>query len=267
MTDNNNSQPSTDTELESNEQDIKEVEIQESNDYEEINEQPKENKKRAKKRIVRSECGQEVIIKHKTKAKPTPIVVYYEDLVEQEEKPKVIVKTKRSRGRPKSKIIEYVDEDGNPVGKKTKEVKQTIINHPEPEKELSEKDLKLIQLQERITELEAVSGKKILGTKKGKIDQRSVKPPTEKQIQARKKFVEMNKARALKRKQDKEAKKQEENKSNVKDVINELAEIKKQTLQKEKEHEEMKQKILAEEAERVKKEKEKQNKYSMDMFN
>lgn len=226
---------------------------------------PKKEKKQ--KRIVRSECGQEVIIKHKTKAKPTPIVVYYEDLVEQEEKPKVVVKTKRSRGRPKNKIIEYVDQDGNPLDKKTKEVTQTIINHPEPEKELSEKDLKLIQLQERIAELEAVSGKKILGTKKGKIDKRSVKPPTEKQIQARKKFVEANKARALKRKQDKQTKKQEETKSNVKAVVDELAEIKKQSLQKQQEHEEMKKMILAEEEQRKKEQKEKGNTYSMDMFN
>ena len=257
-----------DNENNENNEEINKYLIEETNNNTDILPEISKKEKKPKKRIVRSECGQEVIIKHKTKTKSTPIVVYYEDLIAEQEKPKVIVKTKRGRGRPKNNIIEYIDQDGNPIDKKTKEVKQTIINHPEPEKELTEKDLKLIQLQERIAELETVSGKKILGTKKGKIDQRSVKPPTEKQLQARKKFVEMNRARALKRKQDKEAKKTEETKNNVKEVISELAEIKKQSLQKEKEHEEMRKKILQEEEERKKKEKEKEqfSKYPKSMF-
>ena len=221
-----------------------------------------------KKRLVTSECGRQVIIQSKTKQKNKPIVVYLEDIMPEQEAPQVIVKTKRSKGRPKSKkIVEYVDKDGLPLDKKTKQASQTIINHPEPEKPLSDKDLELIKLQERIAELEQVSGRKILGTKKGKIDQRSVKPPTEKQLAARKKFAEAAKARHAKRRADKEAKKAEETKSNVKQVVSELQEIKKEALQKQKADELLKQKAIEEEKIRLAKEKEQSNPYNLDMFN
>jgi hypothetical protein len=176
-----------------------------------------------KKRLVTSECGRQVIIQSKTKQKSKPIVVYLEDIMPQDEEPKVIVKTKRSKGRPKSKkIVEYVDKDGLPLDKKTKECKQTVINHGDVEKPLTDKEMELIKLQERIVELEAVSGKTILSTKKGKIDKRCTKPPSEKQLAARKKFAEAAKARHAKKRADKEAKKQAETKDNVKVVVSEL---------------------------------------------
>ena len=241
----------------------------ESNQLPEISTE-KKNPKREKrvKRLVKSACGKDIIIETRSKQKPAPIVVYLDELVGEQETPQVIVKQKRSKGRPKkTKIVEYVDKDGNPLDKKTKEASQTIINHPEPEKPLSDKDLELIKLQERIAELEQVSGRKILGTKKGKIDQRSVKPPTEKQLQARKKFAEAAKARHAKRKADKEAKKNEETKENVKAVVSELQEIKKEALLKQKQDEQQKQLILKEEEDRKAKEKKLSNPYGDDIFN
>jgi hypothetical protein len=223
--------------------------------------------KRKVKRLVKSSCGKDVIIETTRKNKPAPIVVYLDELVGEEQAPQVIVKQKRTKGRPKkTKIVEYVDKDGLPLTKKTKECKQTIINHGD-DKPLTDKELELIKLQERIVELEHVSGKTILSTKKGKIDKRSTKPPTEKQLAARKKFAEASKARHAKIKADKEAKKQSETKDSVKAVVSELQQIKAESLQKQKQDELQKQLIIEEEKTRLAKEKEQMNPYGDDIFN
>ena len=209
-----------------------------------------------KSKKVMSECGVPVEIRYRTKQdRPKPIVVYYEDLEIENPTPKVVVKKKRARGRPKKNpIVQYVDDDGVEVEDKM-DASQTIINAPKNEK-YTEKDLQLLQLQEKILQLEAVSGKKIRATKKGKVDGRQTRPPTEKQLEARKKFVEANKARNAKRRADKEAKSQLQNKESVKEVINELAELKKQSVQKQQEEEALKQKILADEKAKLEQEKE-----------
>jgi hypothetical protein len=70
--------------------------------------------KRKVKRIVKSSCGKDVIIETTRKNKPAPIVVYLDELVGEEQAPQVIVKQKRTKGRPKkTKIVEYVDKDGH----------------------------------------------------------------------------------------------------------------------------------------------------------
>jgi len=141
----------------------------------------------------------------------------------------VIVKQKKGKGRPKKKqpIVEYVNKNDEIQSEDDGDIEQVIINKPKKEK-LSKKDLKMLELQEKILELETVSGKKIRGTKKGNIDKRQTKPATEKQIAARKKFVEDNRLRREAQKKKKEEEKKLQNKDNVKDVINELAELKKQ---------------------------------------
>jgi hypothetical protein len=250
-------------------------EIEEENTEEVVelsNEIPKKNNKNSKskpkKRLVTSECGRQVIIQTKTKEKKKPIVVYLEDIIPEQEEPKVIVKTKRSRGRPKSKsIVEYVDKDGLPLTKKTKECKQTIINHGDVDKPLTDKELELIKLQERIVELENVSGKTILSTKKGRIDKRSTKPPTEKQLQQRKKFAEAAKARHAKIKADKEAKKQSETKDSVKAVVSELQQIKAQAQKEALEREKIKQQAIEEQKLKEQQEKNDSNPYGDDIFN
>ncbi len=190
---------------------------------------------------LKTDCGNEIIIKKtrgRKKSITKPIVVYMEDLIEQDVLPeqKVIVKQKRGKGRPKKKeppIVQYVNKNDEIQDEDDGDVSQVIINKPSKEK-LSAKDLKLLELQQKIAELEAVSGKKIRGTKKGAVDKRQTKAPSEAQIQARKKFVENNKLRNEAKKKKKEEEQKIKNKENVKDVIDELAELKKQNaLQKE----------------------------------
>jgi hypothetical protein len=214
----------------------------------------------AKHKTIKSECGNDIILKYRNKeTKNKPIVVYYEDLVEEKPQP-VIIKKKRGKGRPrKNPIIQYVDGDGNNVNDKS-EAQQTIINAPVEEK-MSEKDLKMIELQQRIMELETVSGKKIRATKKGNIDKRQTKEPTEKQLQARKKFLEAGKLRRERLKMEKENKNKIENKENVKQVLDELTEIKKEKL---KQEEELRKKIVNEDKKII--EDNKYGKYGADIF-
>jgi hypothetical protein len=108
-------------------------------------------------------------------------------------------------------------------------------------------------------QLESVAGRKILTTKKGKPDGRTTRKPTEKQLEARKKFIENNKARAAKRKADKEQQSKNIAKTQVKETIEEL---KSEKLK----NEQMKKDLLAQiEQEKLKKNEE-NNKLKNDNF-
>ena len=91
---------------------------------------------------------------------------------------------------------------------------------------MNAKELKLLKLQEKITELEAVSGKKIRGTRKGEIDKRQTTKRTQKQIEATERLVLANKMK-------REAKLKEKTKEMINETINELSskakEVQKQT--------------------------------------
>ena len=254
-------EPSNDTEeiIESEEENIE----RDPEELMEIKEEvPKKSIKRAKPvKKIKSECGADIELRYRSAkpAKSIPIVVYYDDIVEEPEPAKVIVKRKATRGRPKKKpVIQYINDEGDVVSDKMEAV-QTIINAPEKEN-YTEKDIKLIELEKKIMELEAVSGKKIRATKKGKVDQRQAKAPSEKQLEARKRFVEANKARHAKKKADKLNTDKLETKENVKEVIAELSAIKQSAIQKKNADDTLRNQILEEERQRVEAEK-KNNKF------
>lgn len=207
---------------------------------EEINEEIEEIKPIVKKKVVKKVAKRgklittpngeqiEVIMKKKPKK---PKVIYLSESEDENEIIQIAPK-KKARGRPKKsttkQVVEYVDGNGNKVDTR-KKAKQTIINHDiKGEKPLTASEIKLIELEEKLAELSAVSGKTILSTKKNKVDKRMVKPPTEKQLAARKLFLENNKIRNLKKREEKEAKKKNSSKENVKEVLNELSNIKKE---------------------------------------
>lgn len=227
----------TDNENSENEQIVEEEKNKESSDIENeqivesSNKKTKVTKPRKKEKIYKTEDGNEVKIIRKSRAKK-PIVVYMSESEEEEQK--VVVKPKPKKGRPKKKestIVEYVDQNGNSVSSRNR-AKKTIINHPE---KLSSADIKILELEEKLQQLEAVSGKKILATKRGKPDARQTKAPTEKQLEARKKFAEANRLRHAKKRLAKEENEKQKQKSNVKVVVEELTEIKKQkAVEKEK---------------------------------
>jgi hypothetical protein len=203
-------------------------------------------------KTIKSACGSNIIIKKKNnRSKRPPIVIFEEDLYGETEPQKIIVKKKPTKGRPKKPkpVVEYINDKGETVDNDDINTEQVIINKPQKQK-LSAKDLKLIELQEKILQLETVSGKKIRGTKKGTVDKRQTKAPTEKQIQARKKFVENNRLRREAKKKEKEEQDKVNKKENVKVVIDELQEIKKKSLEEKQKQEllkeQMKQELLLE---------------------
>ena len=235
--------------------------IIDTSDEEIIEENEKvESKNKAVQHKILTDCGQEIIIKKSRSTKKknitAPIVLYMEDLVPAIPQQQVVIKTKKGKGRPKTKkevpIVQYVNKNDEIQSEDDGDINQVIINKPKKEK-LSAKDLKMMELQQKIVELEAVSGKKIRGTKKGAVDKRNVKPPTEKQIAQRKKFVEDNRLRREAKNKKKEEEKKLKDKDNVKVVVEELAELKKNNaLQKEQIMKELEEKKLKEEQEKIK---------------
>ena len=122
---------------------------------------------------------------------------------------------KKTRGRPKkNKIIKYKNDKNEEVNEKLDAEKVEIdLSHT---KELNAKQIKLLKLQEKITELEAVSGKKIRATRKGAIDKRQTTKRTQKQIEATERLVLANKMK-------REAKLKDKTKEMVNETINQLS--------------------------------------------
>lgn len=176
-------------------------------------EQP-HKKKRKKVETVNVPTSHPDVTVQVKKKKPGPrtqkIIVYEEDLP----KPKYqIVHKSRKRGRPPTKAEMMVEnkDDGVQI-----QENQIIIDRPEKRKELSARQLKRMELDQKFVEMEAIAGRKLRQTKNGKVDKRCVKERSPAQIAAAKRLAEYNKE--LRKK-----KKQEDNKDAVKEVISELA--------------------------------------------
>ena len=164
--------------------------------------------------------------------KPGPkkkiVYVYKDDIVE--EPVEIVEKVKRKAGRPKKeKLVKYVDQDGNEV-KNRNESKEVVIKvGGQNDVPMTEKELKVLKLEERLAELESISGKKVLVTKKKAIDKRQSKVRSPAQIAAAERLVALNKQRrADKLKNTEEVK----SKVAVKAVLNELSETAKATKKK-----------------------------------
>lgn len=130
----------------------------------------------------------------------------------------VVVKN-RKRGRPKeSKEHEELRVAEADMSLKIEEDK--VIMRPPKQgkvKELSARQLKKMELDQRFTELEQAAGRKLRQTRKGKVDGRCVAQRTEAQIEATKRMLERNRIR---REEQAKAK----NVEVVKETLSELSE-------------------------------------------
>ena len=185
-----------------------------------INEIKKENSKNKKKMIERkmiksSDPNIEIEVKKRHNKKPKKkIIIYKEDIESSDEEVEVIYKNKKA-GRPKSnKIIKYKNDKNEDVDDKLDADKVEIdLSHT---KELNAKQIRLLKLQEKLTELEAVSGKKIRATRKGEVDKRQTTKRTQKQIEATERLILSNKMK-------REAKLKDKTKELVNQTITELS--------------------------------------------
>ena len=147
--------------------------------------------------------------KRKKGPKTQRVVIYEEDLPQ----PKIQLVTKsRKRGRPVTKAqVEFEKDEGIDI-----QEDKIVIDRPDKKKELSARQLKRMELDQRFMELEQAAGRKLRQTKSGKVDKRCVKERSEAQIAAARRLAEYNKEM---RKKKAEA----ASKEAVKEVITELA--------------------------------------------
>jgi len=116
-------------------------------------------------------------------------------------KPVIIKPKKATRGRPK---LTPEEKKATKVVIKEKRIYMVKDENGEYKEEkikpLTERQLKKIELEKKNTELEIEMGKKLVRTKKGKVDNRSSKERTPAQVAHSKKLVELNRLRREKRK-------------------------------------------------------------------
>ena len=91
-------------------------------------------------------------------------------------------------------------------------------------KQLTARDIKKIEEEKKITEMEKELGKKLLRKSNGKLDKRSMgqKTRSEAQIEATKKMLAANEKRRAAQKELKDLKKENKTKEVVKEALNEV---------------------------------------------
>jgi hypothetical protein len=155
----------------------------------------KYTKRQPKVGIATSDPNIQVIMKSKKKGpnKVKQVVVYREDVPQQEIQ--IVEKTRRPRGRPKNKqLVNVIKEPEEP----------DVIAFERPTKvKMTAKELKTMELEVRLLELQSVSGNSSLKlNKKGKVDGRQSKQRTQKQLDATARLVEANKLKRMKKASD-----------------------------------------------------------------
>jgi hypothetical protein len=162
-----------------------------------------------------------VVLRNRRKpAKKKKIIVYREDI--QEDKPiEIEVKSKRGRGRPKAQpVIEQVNQ----------EEKIEIERFVQP-KEPTEKELRKLELQNKLLETEQIAGRKLRLNKKGKVDGRMVRERSEAQINATKKMLEAKKIQREIKKREQSSQHLIEIDDSVKQMVASLSKAKQQVQQ------------------------------------
>lgn len=179
-----------------------------------IKQKRKYTRRPPKKTLNTSDPNIKVEIKTKKKGPPKRVITIYKEDIEPE--PVVIrEKIKRKAGRPRAQKPIEVIEDG--------EDEMVLVPKPHPQKELTKKQLKELELHTKLAELQLVSGNdKLKLNKKGQIDKRMVKTRTAKQLQATKNLIELNKARREAKKQKDKKEILDEQKDVVHNIINSL---------------------------------------------
>ena len=197
-----------------------EEEVQEIEKIEEVEvkQKRKYTKRQPKKTIKTSDENVTVLLKsHKKGPRKKQVIVYREDLpVEPIE---IVEKVRRPAGRPKKKeLVKIVKEENEP---------DCVVFEKPSKVTMTARELKKMELEVRLLELQGVSGNSNLKlNRKGKVDGRMVKVRTEKQIQATKNLVEMNKMKRLKRKEDEKQAILGEQQEVVKNILGTLAQNK-----------------------------------------
>ena len=137
-----------------------------------------------------------VILKNRSKPVKKRVITVYREDIEDQTPIQVDVKAKKGRGRPKSiPLVQQVNESENIV----------IERMAGPEKEPTARELKKLELQNKLLETEAIAGRKLRLNKSGKVDGRMKGQRTDAQIAATKKMLEAQRVKREIAKQEKAA--------------------------------------------------------------
>ena len=134
-----------------------------------------------------------VILKTRKKGpRKKQVIVYKEDLPQ--DPIEIVEKVRRKPGRPRTKPVEVVKEVDQP---------EVIVFEKPTQQKITAKQLRAMELEAKLMELQAVSGNSNLKlNRKGGVDGRQSKVRTQKQIDATARLVEANRLRRLKKKDD-----------------------------------------------------------------
>ena len=171
-----------------------------------------------KETIKTSDENVTVVLKTRKKGpKKKQIIVYREDIPA--EPIEIVEKVRRKPGRPKKPVVEVVKEPGE----------EDVIVFQKPTKvvKMTAKELRKMELETRLLELQAVSGNANLKmNREGKVDGRQSKVRTPAQIAATTRLVEANKLRRMKKRADEKDELMSEQKDVVKNIIGALNQTK-----------------------------------------
>ena len=98
-----------------------------------------------------------------------------------------------------------------------------VVPKPHPQKEMTRKQLKELELHTKLSELQLISGNPSLKlTKKGTVDKRMVKTRTPAQLKATQNLIQLNQMKRLKKKEDLQKAVLNEQQQIVGNIINSL---------------------------------------------
>ena len=175
----------------------------------------KYTKREPKVGIATSDPNIQVIMKSKKKGpnKIKKVTVYREDVPQQEIQ--IVEKTRRPRGRPKSKQLVNVIKE---------KAESDVVAFERPTKvKATAMQLKAMELEVRLLELQSVSGNANLKlNRKGQADGRQSKQRSQKQLDATARLVAANKLKRMKKASDLKEDLLNEQKAAVNNIITSL---------------------------------------------
>ena len=140
------------------------------------------------------------------------MTVYKEDIPQ--DPIQIVEKVRRKPGRPRTKPVQVVKEEGLP---------EVIVFERPTEVKITAKQLRAMELETRLLELQAVSGnQKLELNRRGGVDGRQSKVRTPAQIAATQRLVEMNKLKRMKKADDAKQELLDGQKDVVKNIIGAL---------------------------------------------
>lgn len=174
---------------------------------------------RSTEKVISEDDDTIVVLKNRKKPVQKKKIVIYKEDIHEEIPIEVEVKSKRGRGRPRTKhVIQEVNE-----------AEKVEIERPAPPpKQPTEREIRKLELQEKLVQAEAMLGKKTRLTRKGEVDKRYIGQRSEAQKKATEKMLLARKVQREIKEREKAKRDNERIDESVKKMVSSLAKAKTQ---------------------------------------